>query len=94
MATLVLQLYLDRWSMAAAACGSEDSRESSAIHLSPVANSNDENTKAVIFDAGDDAVITDTVFPEFPEFRPFKSLTENPRIFQRLSASGKSSGSR
>jgi hypothetical protein len=52
----------------------------SAVHLSPMADTNYENSEQAVFDAGDDSIIADPVLPELPEALASQRLARRARI--------------
>lgn len=53
-----------------------------AINLAPVANANNQDADQLVFDAGDDAVVTDSVLPKVAQVRALQSLTNAARVLK------------
>jgi len=54
------------------------------INFLAIANPQDQDHQAIIFDAGNDSDVTQSVFPEVAQLRTFKGLTYAARVFKAL----------
>lgn len=57
-------------------------QSASAVNVAAVAYAKDKDTHHAILNVSDYAVVTDPIFPEILQIRPFQSLSDGTRIFQ------------